>query len=445
MFKRIYNHKYFKFFVGILYSILFYIGYQEFLYGAYLYAGFDLFEVRLEDTYWKLYTLLLIIIPIFFYMGVKQISSFLSIFIYYVLYIPIVITFYLASDNKAEYIMFLQSLFCFGMSLLFLADRFGNVKVRIALPTGLDVFKIVLVLTWIGTAYIAFIYRGSLKFSSYEDVYIQRSATAALGDDLFTAYIGAWLANVFIPVSATYGLFSKKYVYFFSSMLGSLIFYMATADKSILLFPLMIFAIYRFLKNRNLSTAFSAIGLGLIGVMIISLIFIRSLFSALFWMRTLGNGGMLTNYYHKYFENHPKTYYSHINVINAISKDYPYGNNSLGQMVGREYWSYDMNANANFWATDGIASIGDWGIIVSSVILFFIFIVFNRIGSSYNKVFLLCILIPYTSILLNQSLFSSLVTGGGFLILLFLSLQSTLKNPYINENHNNNRSKATVH
>ena len=192
--------------------------------------------------------------------------------------------------------------------------------------------------------------------------------------------------------------------------------------------------------KSSLKNSFSTIGLGLIFLMIITLLSGLSIFSALLWMRTLGNGGMLTNYYHKFFSEHQQTYYSHINVVNTITQGYPYGNYSLGQIIGREYWSDDLNANANFWATDGFAAIGDAGILVSAFILFCIFLVFNKISVYYNKIFLICILIPFLGTLMNTSLFTSLVTGGGFLIFLFLSLKNTIQNPYINENINDNRS-----
>ncbi|KAA5535390.1 hypothetical protein [Paenimyroides baculatum] len=305
--------------------------------------------------------------------------------------------------------------------------------------------KIILIFTWIGTLYIAFVYRDSLNFVSYEDVYIQRSATEALGRDVFTSYFGAWLANVLIPFSVTYGLFSNKKIYFISGTVASVIIYMSTADKAIFLFPLIIFVIFKFLKNKNLKNSLSSIGIGLNIIMSITLISGFTVFSALFWMRTLGNGGLLTTLYHEFFSTHPNTFFSHINVVNAITQSYPYENKSLGQVVGNTYFSDLTNANANFWATDGIASLGENGIIFSSIILFLILILFNRITAHYNKIFVICVLIPFLSTLLNQSLFSSLLTGGGFWIIFILSFKNMLTNSFINENNNNTGSKTSIY
>lgn len=438
MLKRIYRSKVTKFIIAFLYALLFSYGYKIFLYEIYMYAGFDIVEGRLDDSGFETFTILVSVLPVMFHNGVKQISSFISIFIYFILYVPIVITFYYNTRGSDSYIMFLQIQFMISMSILFLADRV-KVSGSLVLPSNINPFKVILVLTWLTTLYIAFIYRGSLKFSSYEDVYIQRSATMELGKNVFTGYFGAFLANVFIPICATYGLFSKKRIYLISAFTGSLIIYMSTADKQILLFPFMIVGVYKLLVKSSLKNSFLSIGLGLIGIMSITLATGISIFSALFWMRTLGNGGMLTTYYHKFFNEHPNTHFSHINVVNAITNGYPYGEKSLGQVIGGEYWSEELNANANFWATDGFAAMGDMGIIFSGLILFVIFVIFNKISLYYNKLFLICILIPFLGTMMNTSLFTSLVTGGGFLIFLFLSLKNTTKNSYINENSNNYR------
>src|SRR5690606_24851887 len=127
-----------------------------------------------------------------------------------------------------------------------------------------------------------------------------------------------------------------------------------------------------------------------------------------------------------------------INVVNVLTNSYPYGDKSIGQVVGHTYWN-ESNANANFWATDGIASLGEIGILVSSFVIFLLFILFNRISQVYNKTFLILVLVPYLNALLNMSLFTSLLTGGAFIIFFLLSFKSSVYNPYVNENINYSR------
>ena len=47
----------------------------------------------------------------------------------------------------------------------------------------------------------------------------------------------------------------------------------------------------------------------------------------------------------------PHTYYSHINIVNALTGMYPYKDS-----IGRAVMDRDSNANGNFWLMDGIAA-----------------------------------------------------------------------------------------
>ncbi|WP_147278068.1 hypothetical protein [Flavobacterium sp. AG291] len=282
-----------------------------------------------------------------------------------------------------------------------------------------------------------FVYRNSLRLVSFADVYDLRSSNDELGGNFFTAYLSSWLSNAFIPLTFVYGLFASKRLYVWVATFACLVIYMATAGKSVILFPLFMYGLYQILKRVNLNGSFFAIGAALIGIMLFTLLIDLNVFiGAVFWMRTLGNGGLLANYYYQFFSENPTTYYSHINFVNAITHSYPYGDVPLGRVIGLEYWG-ETNSNASFWATDGIAAMGEIGILFSSVILFFIFIFFNRVSKGYNKVFLILVLVPFINSLLNMSLFTSMLTGGGFVIFLVLMFSSSVNNKYINENFNN--------
>lgn len=424
--------------IALLYAILFYQGYMIFLNPFFGYAGFEVNESRLTNYSFMIYSFALSILPICLFRGVSTISAFICIFIFFLLYIPIQITFYIDYDGDDSYVAYLQFLYCFGMCLLFYADRV-TFKTKIVIPSNIDFFKVLLIVTILSTLYMIVKFGSSLKLVAFEDVYEQRSATSELGADVFTAYISSWLAYMFIPVCLAYGLFSKKKIYIIVGLLASIIIYMAFASKTALVFPFVIFIMYKTLKNRSLKSSFTFMGLGLIIIMTITLVLDFNSITALFWMRTIGNSGSLTLHYHYFFTDHPHTYFSHINIINFLSQSYPYPGKALGQAVGNYYWGDEMNANANFWATDGIAAVGDLGIVVSSVILFIIFIFFNRISKNYNLLFLILTLIPYIISVLNTSLFSSLFTGGALFLFLILMFNTSINNPYINENPNNNR------
>ena len=418
--KNLLQNKFVIISIGLIYTYLFYLSYILVLNTVYGYMGFEIIESRLDNVNVTLCTFLFSVTPLIFYNGIKQISSFLAIFIYYILYVPIIVSYFFELSGSSGYLLYQQLLFMIGMSIIFLSDHI-NFKGRFIINSKINISHMLFIVTILIITYIIIIYHDNLRFVSIEDVYVQRSSNKDFGQRNIFGYIYIWLSNALIPFLLSYGLFAKKYKYFLLGILACLIVFMATAAKSVLTYPLLILLIYLFIRGRSLKHTFAFIGLGLSLLLLIIINSDVNLLTSLFLMRTIGNGGSLTRHYHDFFLSHPHTYYSHVNVVNLFTNSYPFKDLSIGQVVGREYYSYDMNANANFWATDGIASLGDMGIIISSVILFLVFVVFNNLSKSYNKLFLIMILIPYLFSLLNTSLFSSVISGGAFIIFLLLS------------------------
>ena len=423
--------KLFQDFGNIIFTVLFclifiecYIQYLNFYFD---YSGFTLFP---RPLLFKVLTLTLAVVPILFYRGFRQISSFLSVFIYLILYIPTIITFGYGSELDLSEVFFVQFIFLLMMIMLMLADRMvlGNlpmIKIRA------NLFSIVYGLTVFGALYMAFKYRSNLRFVSFTaEVYELRSENLELGQDFFTRYFSMWLSGVLIPICLAYGLVAKRWVYFLTGTAACVIFYMATASKGIVLFPVIFVIIYFLFSKNRLNKIYSYLVLSLTVVLwflllVTTLDSVWFIVSSLVMSRTIGNGGMLTMWYYDFFQTHPWTYYSHINLFNAFTHSYPYGDLILGQVVGKEYWADDMNANANFWATDGIAAMGLYGVAISSFVLFLIFVILNTFTRNYNKMFIALVFIPFIFSLLNTSLFSTLWSGGGFFLILFFSFRNT--------------------
>lgn len=414
--------------ISLFYCITFYFAYINFLNFYFSYAGYDLIEARKENFLLILITLLFGVLPIFFFRGIKTISSFLCIFIYFILYVPIIVTFHFAMKGNVIYVIYQQMLFVFGMSILFVADRIV-LKNSYTFKTNLDLFKVVLILTIAITIFMMIVYRGNLRIVSFADVYDLRSENEELGHGVVMGYLSSWLVSVLIPLCLAYSIFAKKWVYFLVGIFGCVIVYMATGAKTAVVFPIVTYLIYKLFTNFNLKYSFFALGLGLSITVILISVSEFNVISSLIMMRTIGNGGDLAIQYHDFFINHPKTYYSHINVVNLITNSYPY-NKPLGQVIGN-YYLGDTNSNASFWATDGYASAGDLGVVLASIFLFMIFVLFNSISKSYNKIFIIIVLIPFITSFLNSSMFQSLMSGGAILTFFFLSFSSIKRNNYI--------------
>jgi len=114
-----------------------------------------------------------------------------------------------------------------------------------------------------------------------------------------------------------------------------------------------------------------------------------------------------------------------VRPINALLGSYPYGDMPISRVLGQYYWTEDMNANANFWATDGIAAMGLVGVFLISLVFCLFLIFLNSITKEYNKIFLILLFYPFLSTLLNTSLFQTMWSGGGlFIIILLLFLKT---------------------
>ena len=276
--------------------------------------------------------------------------------------------------------------------------------------------------------YVLFVYRGSLRFATFgQEVYLQRASTAELGAGLLTRYISSWLATVLIPVCLARGLTVRKLSYFTAGSLACLVIYLATAAKWMILLPFGYGAFYVLFSDGRLRRVFPLLTLSLstlIGALLAAVTNVEGklfIASSILMSRTLDNGGRLTMAYYNFFATHPVTEYSHINLVNMILDSYPYGERGLGQVIGQYFWSADMNANANFWATDGIAAVGLAGVPVASLAAVLLFVVMNAVTRGYDRLFVVLCFIPFIVLLLNTSLFSSVWSGGAlFLLLLFM-------------------------
>ena len=428
--------------VYILCYILFLNRYAE-------YAGFTLYNTNIAFI---VLSVLIAAFPIRFHKECKSVSSFISIFIYVLLYVPIILTFEMGSGLPQLQIFGIQIIFMFCMILLLCADKFV-VKPAITLrfSTNKDVtiliFNTVLVIAILLTLYVMWVYRGNMRLVSFNEVYELRAKNAELGTGLF-GYISSWLYTFFVPTCLVYGLMNKKKRFIVFSCVSCVIIYMATGSKGFVFFPVIIGGCYWLFKRvafKHIYSKFVSVLSFALLILLIVPTFSHHVFDIkmrIMW-RIIGNGGYITMWYYDYFSANPYTYYSHVNIINRITGGYPY-DVPLGFVIGREYWSPLMNANANFWATDGIAATGMFGVVLVTLLFFCIFVFLNSITKKINPLFVLLLTIPFIYSILNLSLLTSLLTGGGFLLMFFFIILNSNNNITTNENSNDNRCETAI-
>lgn len=410
--------------VALVFACVYWVCYVEFLNPWFAYAGFPL---QTRDIQFLLVSLAIAAAPILTYRGVRAVSSVISVFIYLLLYVPIVLTFALGSPLPIGRIVAIQLTFMASMCVLFLTDA-AVIRNPFALSTRHNFARTVLGFTMITALYVVSVYRTSLAFVSFADVYAQRLATTDIGVDVVTRYLFAWLSSVLVPICLAYGLVRRKPVYVIVATAACLIFYMAVALKITILLPVLFVGFYAVFSKRRLAALFPAMAIGISITALILLAVTRPgrgspfLLAGLFLSRTVGNGGMITMAYYDFFTTHPQTAYTHIHGIMEMTGAYPYGALSLGEVVGRFYWSQDMDANANFWATDGLAAAGLIGVPLITVLCALTMAVMNSVTDRFDRLFTAMCFLPFIVSLLNRSLFSSIWSGGAaFAILFFLT------------------------
>ncbi|MEQ1714830.1 MAG: hypothetical protein ABL907_02385 [Hyphomicrobium sp.] len=279
------------------------------------------------------------------------------------------------------------------------------------------------------TIYYIIVYRDILTFSGLDDLYDQRARFGGFQSDTLGSYLTGWLPNALNPFLIVAGLQDRRARLLVPIGLASqIVVYMAFAGKVILVIPIILILFYFFVYTKGTLSAFR-IALGFCGtILIVESILLYSNYtpdgwmaslSGLIYMRTLAIQGVMMGVYADVFTSLPHTYYSHVNLV-RLFVDYPF-DAPLGVVVGRHLvGGLGFNANANFWATDGIAAAGLIGLPIVSTILGVILNLANGLITAERLAFAACVSMPFLMSLGNTSLFSSVLTGGGGMILLLI-------------------------
>lgn len=408
--------------LALTYAILYEYIYLNFTFRTFEYMGVE--HTPFNTDVYIIY-ILFAVFPIIWFKGVRTISSCLSIMGYIFMYIPIIesvfATYYLSFTTRIEYAVVL--VVC--MSLFFYSDQMFLFKKEFSKKSKTVNISIIryIVITLCLILFITNI--GNLRFVN---VFTQRELMYDLRSELAEnsmfgmGYIIKWLSNAFLPLLLIYYLKKKNWIRYWQIIGFYILVFMLTMQKSTFFLPFLLTSFYWLVEKypRAISNyLFTIIVISLLSISILLLILsetrpIYFSIAAVLFYRTMCVSGHLFSMYVHFFDSNPHTYYTHIGIIDKITNAYPY-DDVLGKVVANG----DMNANASFLLTDGIAAAGIGGIICISIV----FIVFkgllNSIQLKYDKNICIVIFLPCMISFLNVSLFTSMITGGA-LVLYFL-------------------------
>lgn len=402
---------------------LIYILVFRFIYVYYLYKDWEYFGYTMPD-HSSFYTVLAIIIsflPIIFYRGLKSVSSYFSILIYVFGYVPIILTLTFTSKHDSFSQVVFQFCFMLGMVSFFLVDLLSTQKIKAINVTNKIPFLAVHIVTAFFSVYLIALFSNRMALVGFDKIYELRSSNQALSNSGMIGYLILWLSYCFYPLYFSIGIFSKNRTYIILGLLGCVFLYAISGSKATLLNPLIITAFYFLLKLKSRFSFFQLIVLAITGLTAITFAFgsLLPIVGPYFFVRTLSMPGLLASQYVTFFSNHPHTYYSHINFIGKIFNNYPYGTKPLGRVIGNFFYGNDLNANANFWVTDGVAAMGVPGVIFISILIVIFLLLLKIFFKEESKIFLFMVFTSAIMTMLNVSFFTTLLSGG-LIFLIFI-------------------------
>ena len=343
--------------------------------------------------------------------------------IYTLSYVPIQLS--LLFTVKQPYLTFIlpaQMTLALSMTLIFVAARTGplpqsgrlfNFK---ALDHGLGLMTVCTIIL------IVIVNLDHMRLVSFEDVYDLRADATSGQSSTLLGYLSSWISYCFISYFFAQGIIHRKWLHLGLGVAGSLSLYMSTGAKaSLLLLPITVGVVTLWREGPG----FLSRTLIWLVVFIFALIVLLPDDGASLWaksiilVRILGSSGWTASKYLEYFGANNLTYYSHIGPVNSIFGGYPYGEYSLGQIIGIEYsGSFEANFNASFWASDGFAAAGILGVLIITVPVIILLYLINRLTVVFQNRFTVAWGTGFFIAMLNVPLSTALVSGGGGIFLL---------------------------
>lgn len=267
---------------------------------------------------------------------------------------------------------------------------------------------------------------GNIHLVAFADIYALRDNIHDVGGTVLN-YALMWSYGSIYPFLIAWGLYCKKKLPFLFGSLGQVLVYSCFGTKASLLSIVFVSGLAWLLRPGrwpfSLKLVWTIIGIFLV----LSAIFIFEgeepdlvtlLLMFLVMFRSFGLSGLLTGQYYYFFQHNPHTYFAHLKVVNWFVP-YPY-HYPLGTEIGYYYYGSLVDTTAHFWATDGIAALGLPGVLLASAACAFLFWIIDSAAARHDARLVALVTFYATYSLANLSLFTTFLSGGLGLLVLFL-------------------------
>lgn len=342
--------------------------------------------------------------------------------IYTLSYIPIQLSLLFSVEMVYARLAGIQVMLAISMMVLFAIAKAGRKLARQTVSRFAHLDHVIGTLAAMSVVLLLISNARHMRLVSFEEVYDLRFEAGAVAQSPVSAYLISWLSYCFISYMYARGLVHRKWAYLAAGFATSFLIYAATGAKAaILLLPITLGLSWLWKSGRDFLPR-------LLGTMVIAIVVLVAMLpdagfgmwiKSIVLVRVLGTAGWTASKYLEHFGAEGLTYYSHIGPINALTGAYPFGELSLGQVIGLAYsGSAEANFNASFWASDGFAALGPVGVLAITPVVAGVLYLVNRSTSHLDSRFAVLWMGGFFMALLNVPLSTALLSGGGLIIFL---------------------------
>jgi hypothetical protein len=298
-------------------------------------------------------------------------------------------------------------------------------------------FDHALLAAWVVSCILIFISYGSvMNFASFADIYTQRlTFTETTGG--ISSYVISHFSAVFSPALFALGLFRKQLWLSAIGLIGFVIVYAAVASKTAAAMPVFLLVMFfiisavdgRFQSAGFLTGALCALVVGLMAMTGVGIPGAEAAYDLVLF-RTIAIPALTFSQYFEYFGTFGHTFWSNIRGFDLIltppaalesNPTWP----DLGGLIGEFYYgTHQIQANANLFASEGVAAAGAWGALIIGLVLGGWLRLVDWLSRAWDHRFVIVVLFPIFNSLTNGALSTTQTSFGGALwLLIFLLYQ----------------------
>jgi len=432
-----------------------YAGALVLIYGSWVapnaaYLGFTYLE---PDGATLAEVLLLAVIPsAFLPRALRAPSDFFVWMIYFFIYVPCAIVPALLGYLAPSDVIHLT----IALFLAFLAiAKFPRFKLPApsARPLNKQFFWFVFIAVYVAlTGFVLFAFRGQMFFAGLDEIYDKRAS----GVDIFSqgvigtiaGYANGFLFGAFNPFLLALGVAKRRPMIFVVGALGNVLLYTTIASKATLMCVVITPLFYLLTLEGKRGQNLIRIGYIVLAVAIVPYAlyqiplfsddsgFFSQVIMQVVYERTIMTPGAVLGQYADFFTTHPHTYFTHVGLLSKlIPYNYPY-NERLGYVIADYVFKHqtggDIEYNANLFATDGIAALGNVGVVIIGIVLGFMLRVIDTFIRPALVPLFCAAGVTSIMVLANGSLFGTLLSGGlGGLVLICIGWGQTEVGPQV--------------